>query len=187
MAVAGGSFGPTLAFGSSQANPFSIPNTPFGSSSTPAAGAPQSSSGLFGSFQQPASVFGSQATTAGLFGGQTTFGSSTPNMFGSTQTAPSSAPSLFGAQSSPTPFGVGAPQSASPPFGSQPVGLTAGGFNATGQPGALVLFQGQPQQYLQQPALNVQTVVTADGRWAVHSTQFAAIHPEGQKELRRLE
>ncbi|KAK9810611.1 hypothetical protein WJX73_004479 [Symbiochloris irregularis] len=90
-------------------------------------------------------------------------------MFGSNFGGPSAPASPFGATSAPA-FGA----SSTPAFGQ---------FG-----GALVPFQGRQQQQQQRlPALNAQTLVTANNQWANHSTKFSDIHPEGQKELRRLE
>lgn len=66
------------------------------------------------------------------------------------------------------------------------------GFGTPGHQGALVPFQGgalpnQQQQQQSQSAINVQTLVTSDGRWASHGTKFGDIHPEGQKQLLQLE
>lgn len=169
-------------FGASFGGP-SAPASPFGASSTPAFGA--SSSSLFGGQQSSPSLFG-QTSTPSLFGQ-----SSSPSVFGA------SSPSLFGGassaaqQTSPFTFGggFGTPAASSAAFGASPLASPAPSPSQFGG-GAIVPFQGQPQlqQQQQRPAaLNAQTLVTANGQWANHSTKFADLHPEGQKELRRLE
>ena len=167
----------------------SAPASPFGATSTPAFGASQPASNPFGA-QQPA--FGTQASTPSVFGAPSTpsaFGASASNPFGGNNPAANAFgnQSVFGQSTPASPFG-GTQQSPSL------FGQSAAGFGTPGQYGAIVPFQGQlgqqqqqQQQQFRQPAVNLQMLRTADGQWAAHSTKWGEIHPEGQKELRRME